>query len=120
MECYTSNDNWEQSVLDRSNPDNANIPFKKCAKLKGISLYSFVPNSKNFLSESKFDYILEPGIVLMCRVVEFEAHFTHDAASDLKFRIELLTEKISLKLSLIHICRCRRYAVCRSRWSPYH
>eukprot|EP00826_Nyctotherus_ovalis_P003599 TRINITY_DN10738_c0_g1_i1.p5 TRINITY_DN10738_c0_g1~~TRINITY_DN10738_c0_g1_i1.p5 ORF type:complete len:102 (-),score=36.36 TRINITY_DN10738_c0_g1_i1:15-320(-) len=25
-----------------------------------------------------------------------------------------------LELSLIHICRCRRYAVCRSRWSPYH
>eukprot|EP00826_Nyctotherus_ovalis_P050650 TRINITY_DN6239_c0_g1_i1.p1 TRINITY_DN6239_c0_g1~~TRINITY_DN6239_c0_g1_i1.p1 ORF type:complete len:123 (-),score=46.03 TRINITY_DN6239_c0_g1_i1:7-375(-) len=23
-------------------------------------------------------------------------------------------------LSLIHICRCRRYAVCRSRWSPNH
>ena len=26
----------------------------------------------------------------------------------------------SLILSLIHIWRCRRYAVCRSRWSPYH
>eukprot|EP00826_Nyctotherus_ovalis_P026303 TRINITY_DN2056_c0_g2_i2.p1 TRINITY_DN2056_c0_g2~~TRINITY_DN2056_c0_g2_i2.p1 ORF type:complete len:153 (-),score=14.54 TRINITY_DN2056_c0_g2_i2:21-479(-) len=26
----------------------------------------------------------------------------------------------ALTLSLIHICRCRRYAVCRSRWSPYH
>eukprot|EP00826_Nyctotherus_ovalis_P054945 TRINITY_DN7252_c0_g1_i7.p1 TRINITY_DN7252_c0_g1~~TRINITY_DN7252_c0_g1_i7.p1 ORF type:complete len:276 (-),score=77.69 TRINITY_DN7252_c0_g1_i7:17-844(-) len=25
-----------------------------------------------------------------------------------------------IHLSLIHICRCRRYAVCRSRWSPYH
>ena len=25
-----------------------------------------------------------------------------------------------LWLSLIHIWRCRRYAVCRSRWSPYH
>ena len=25
-----------------------------------------------------------------------------------------------LDLSLIHIRRCRRYAVCRSRWSPYH
>eukprot|EP00826_Nyctotherus_ovalis_P015892 TRINITY_DN14558_c0_g1_i2.p2 TRINITY_DN14558_c0_g1~~TRINITY_DN14558_c0_g1_i2.p2 ORF type:complete len:211 (-),score=7.02 TRINITY_DN14558_c0_g1_i2:22-654(-) len=25
-----------------------------------------------------------------------------------------------IRLSLIHICRCRRYAVCRSRWSPYH
>eukprot|EP00826_Nyctotherus_ovalis_P029669 TRINITY_DN23525_c0_g1_i2.p2 TRINITY_DN23525_c0_g1~~TRINITY_DN23525_c0_g1_i2.p2 ORF type:complete len:150 (-),score=62.76 TRINITY_DN23525_c0_g1_i2:15-464(-) len=24
----------------------------------------------------------------------------------------------NIKLSLIHICRCRRYAVCRSRWSP--
>ena len=24
------------------------------------------------------------------------------------------------RLSLIHIWRCRRYAVCRSRWSPYH
>jgi len=24
------------------------------------------------------------------------------------------------KLSLIHICSCRRYAVCRSLWSPYH
>ena len=26
----------------------------------------------------------------------------------------------TLYLSLIHIWRCRRYAVCRSRWSPYH
>eukprot|EP00826_Nyctotherus_ovalis_P017157 TRINITY_DN1502_c0_g1_i4.p1 TRINITY_DN1502_c0_g1~~TRINITY_DN1502_c0_g1_i4.p1 ORF type:complete len:154 (-),score=20.85 TRINITY_DN1502_c0_g1_i4:24-485(-) len=29
-------------------------------------------------------------------------------------------EKLEVSLSLIHICRCRRYAVCRSRWSPYH
>ena len=27
---------------------------------------------------------------------------------------------IELKLSLIHICRCRRRRECRSRWSPYH
>ena len=26
----------------------------------------------------------------------------------------------SLILSLIHIWRCRRYSLCRSRWSPYH
>ena len=25
-----------------------------------------------------------------------------------------------LELSLIHIRRCRRYSLCRSRWSPYH
>ena len=30
-----------------------------------------------------------------------------------------LSHSLSL-LSLIHIWRCRRYAVCRSRWSPYH
>ena len=27
---------------------------------------------------------------------------------------------INLKLSLIHIWRCRRSTLCRSRWSPYH
>eukprot|EP00826_Nyctotherus_ovalis_P028426 TRINITY_DN22459_c0_g1_i1.p1 TRINITY_DN22459_c0_g1~~TRINITY_DN22459_c0_g1_i1.p1 ORF type:complete len:242 (-),score=73.48 TRINITY_DN22459_c0_g1_i1:10-735(-) len=26
----------------------------------------------------------------------------------------------TLRLSLIHICRCRRLLTCRSRWSPYH
>eukprot|EP00826_Nyctotherus_ovalis_P035612 TRINITY_DN3070_c0_g1_i9.p1 TRINITY_DN3070_c0_g1~~TRINITY_DN3070_c0_g1_i9.p1 ORF type:complete len:157 (-),score=2.94 TRINITY_DN3070_c0_g1_i9:22-492(-) len=35
-----------------------------------------------------------------------------------EFGIEL--EQTLSNLSLIHICRCRRYAVCRSRWSPYH
>eukprot|EP00826_Nyctotherus_ovalis_P013274 TRINITY_DN1355_c0_g1_i4.p1 TRINITY_DN1355_c0_g1~~TRINITY_DN1355_c0_g1_i4.p1 ORF type:complete len:237 (+),score=68.20 TRINITY_DN1355_c0_g1_i4:170-880(+) len=25
-----------------------------------------------------------------------------------------------VNLSLIHICRCRRSTLCRSRWSPYH
>ena len=28
--------------------------------------------------------------------------------------------EIFLKLSLIHIWRCRRLLTCRSRWSPYH
>ena len=27
---------------------------------------------------------------------------------------------VSLRLSLIHIWRCRRDVLCRSRWSPYH
>ena len=37
-------------------------------------------------------------------------------------QITVLTknEKARHYLSLIHIWRCRRYAVCRSRWSPYH
>ena len=27
---------------------------------------------------------------------------------------------VTFILSLIHIWRCRRYSLCRSRWSPYH
>eukprot|EP00826_Nyctotherus_ovalis_P024560 TRINITY_DN18980_c0_g1_i1.p2 TRINITY_DN18980_c0_g1~~TRINITY_DN18980_c0_g1_i1.p2 ORF type:complete len:149 (+),score=25.21 TRINITY_DN18980_c0_g1_i1:566-1012(+) len=36
--------------------------------------------------------------------------------------ISIIVNKMPIAeyLSLIHICRCRRYAVCRSRWSPYH
>eukprot|EP00826_Nyctotherus_ovalis_P014046 TRINITY_DN13879_c0_g1_i1.p2 TRINITY_DN13879_c0_g1~~TRINITY_DN13879_c0_g1_i1.p2 ORF type:complete len:102 (-),score=31.86 TRINITY_DN13879_c0_g1_i1:9-314(-) len=41
-----------------------------------------------------------------------------------KFKTEAIRNKNSLaslkKLSLIHICRCRRIERCRSRWSPYH
>ena len=32
----------------------------------------------------------------------------------------LLTQSLDFILSLIHIWRCRRYSLCRSRWSPYH
>eukprot|EP00826_Nyctotherus_ovalis_P019532 TRINITY_DN16036_c0_g1_i7.p2 TRINITY_DN16036_c0_g1~~TRINITY_DN16036_c0_g1_i7.p2 ORF type:complete len:170 (-),score=22.81 TRINITY_DN16036_c0_g1_i7:14-523(-) len=35
-------------------------------------------------------------------------------------RVGLIAYRPNVYLSLIHICRCRRYAVCRSRWSPYH
>ena len=34
--------------------------------------------------------------------------------------ISSLVTQIILKLSLIHIWRCRRSYACRSRWSPYH
>ena len=32
----------------------------------------------------------------------------------------LLGAGLDTRLSLIHICRCRRLLTCRSRWSPYH
>eukprot|EP00826_Nyctotherus_ovalis_P029372 TRINITY_DN23199_c0_g1_i1.p1 TRINITY_DN23199_c0_g1~~TRINITY_DN23199_c0_g1_i1.p1 ORF type:complete len:144 (-),score=37.43 TRINITY_DN23199_c0_g1_i1:9-440(-) len=38
----------------------------------------------------------------------------------LQFESDGCVPPFLLALSLIHICRCRRYAVCRSRWSPYH
>ena len=37
--------------------------------------------------------------------------------------VELLMQAYAYplyQLSLIHILRCRRYSLCRSRWSPYH
>ena len=30
------------------------------------------------------------------------------------------TLSVIISLSLIHILRCRRSTLCRSRWSPYH
>ena len=43
---------------------------------------------------------------------------TPDAAAD-RAGAEALAD-ILLGLSLIHIRRCRRSTLCRSRWSPYH
>ena len=40
--------------------------------------------------------------------------------SYLSVLLSTLSQHNSYYLSLIHIWRCRRYAVCRSRWSPYH
>ena len=36
------------------------------------------------------------------------------------FRTQWCNARSSLRLSLIHIWRCRRSTLCRSRWSPYH
>ena len=33
---------------------------------------------------------------------------------------KLIEMHLALNLSLIHIWRCRRSTLCRSRWSPYH
>ena len=40
--------------------------------------------------------------------------------STLNFFILCKHTFIPKMLSLIHIWRCRRYSLCRSRWSPYH
>ena len=36
------------------------------------------------------------------------------------FITEMPKRRLFQDLSLIHIWRCRRYSLCRSRWSPYH
>eukprot|EP00826_Nyctotherus_ovalis_P043697 TRINITY_DN4634_c0_g1_i1.p1 TRINITY_DN4634_c0_g1~~TRINITY_DN4634_c0_g1_i1.p1 ORF type:complete len:103 (-),score=15.65 TRINITY_DN4634_c0_g1_i1:13-321(-) len=64
----------------------------------------------------KFQHI---GAVNMIHV--YESYFFMKAASCFNLHIARpLCIDYAIDLSLIHICRCRRYAVCRSRWSPYH
>eukprot|EP00826_Nyctotherus_ovalis_P003326 TRINITY_DN10675_c0_g4_i1.p1 TRINITY_DN10675_c0_g4~~TRINITY_DN10675_c0_g4_i1.p1 ORF type:complete len:200 (-),score=56.10 TRINITY_DN10675_c0_g4_i1:14-613(-) len=46
---------------------------------------------------------------------ELKFHLTEKKSSNIASKV-----RAGAKLSLIHICRCRRYAVCRSRWSPDH
>eukprot|EP00826_Nyctotherus_ovalis_P064468 TRINITY_DN9458_c0_g1_i6.p2 TRINITY_DN9458_c0_g1~~TRINITY_DN9458_c0_g1_i6.p2 ORF type:complete len:141 (-),score=40.93 TRINITY_DN9458_c0_g1_i6:21-443(-) len=49
------------------------------------------------------------------------AEYSHKCHSDYsEFEDESFGERCEKDLSLIHICRCRRSTLCRSRWSPYH
>ena len=41
-------------------------------------------------------------------------------ANDKAGEIGIAGKWSGIDLSLIHICRCRRSTLCRSRWSPYH
>eukprot|EP00826_Nyctotherus_ovalis_P027329 TRINITY_DN2135_c0_g1_i12.p1 TRINITY_DN2135_c0_g1~~TRINITY_DN2135_c0_g1_i12.p1 ORF type:complete len:330 (+),score=101.51 TRINITY_DN2135_c0_g1_i12:69-1058(+) len=50
-----------------------------------------------------------------------EVYSTSESPSTANASIVLPSKKeYVLYLSLIHICRCRRSTLCRSRWSPYH
>eukprot|EP00826_Nyctotherus_ovalis_P029392 TRINITY_DN23219_c0_g1_i1.p1 TRINITY_DN23219_c0_g1~~TRINITY_DN23219_c0_g1_i1.p1 ORF type:complete len:101 (-),score=20.76 TRINITY_DN23219_c0_g1_i1:11-313(-) len=58
------------------------------------------------------------------QVEDMEAKEIKEEIQRVSVTLEKIKEEInalesSYSLSLIHICRCRRYAVCRSRWSPY-
>ena len=45
---------------------------------------------------------------------------SHDNSASLFNHCSWVSLWTTLPLSLIHIWRCRRPRVCRSRWSPYH
>eukprot|EP00826_Nyctotherus_ovalis_P031198 TRINITY_DN24900_c0_g1_i1.p2 TRINITY_DN24900_c0_g1~~TRINITY_DN24900_c0_g1_i1.p2 ORF type:complete len:115 (+),score=4.28 TRINITY_DN24900_c0_g1_i1:153-497(+) len=48
-----------------------------------------------------------------------EVYSAHELLLSIKpIYSSILGKESTIYLSLIHICRCRRYAVCRSRWSP--
>eukprot|EP00826_Nyctotherus_ovalis_P025188 TRINITY_DN19497_c0_g1_i2.p1 TRINITY_DN19497_c0_g1~~TRINITY_DN19497_c0_g1_i2.p1 ORF type:complete len:273 (-),score=52.47 TRINITY_DN19497_c0_g1_i2:9-782(-) len=67
----------------------------------------------------------ESDMTAVVFISAFEHHSNILPWRETKAAIEIIpvdekTGDITMRLSLIHICRCRRYAVCRSRWSPYH
>ena len=71
----------------------------------------YLPFANQSFSEPSLDmfYKLTPGLNASLTVnTDFSATEVDDRQVDLS------------RLSLIHICRCRRIERCRSRWSPYH
>eukprot|EP00826_Nyctotherus_ovalis_P056934 TRINITY_DN7770_c0_g1_i15.p1 TRINITY_DN7770_c0_g1~~TRINITY_DN7770_c0_g1_i15.p1 ORF type:complete len:229 (-),score=35.92 TRINITY_DN7770_c0_g1_i15:25-711(-) len=71
---------------------------------------SKVKKALNYLTTQAnfFRSLLRKRVAVAASVCSSPREFSGDA------------KKADEVLSLIHICRCRRYAVCRSRWSPYH
>eukprot|EP00826_Nyctotherus_ovalis_P032237 TRINITY_DN26000_c0_g1_i1.p1 TRINITY_DN26000_c0_g1~~TRINITY_DN26000_c0_g1_i1.p1 ORF type:complete len:102 (-),score=17.88 TRINITY_DN26000_c0_g1_i1:9-314(-) len=60
------------------------------------------------------------NILCISAIVKLAPSLTHGLRYIGVMRKRNANDNFILTLSLIHICRCRRYAVCRSRWSPYH
>eukprot|EP00826_Nyctotherus_ovalis_P046900 TRINITY_DN5339_c0_g3_i1.p1 TRINITY_DN5339_c0_g3~~TRINITY_DN5339_c0_g3_i1.p1 ORF type:complete len:429 (-),score=120.77 TRINITY_DN5339_c0_g3_i1:15-1301(-) len=77
----------------------------KKVKLLLLALYTHFTNIWNLLNLT----CIVLSVIICIYWLMFIGHYnSFDVTPDI------------LNLSLIHICRCRRYAVCRSRWSPYH
>eukprot|EP00826_Nyctotherus_ovalis_P055470 TRINITY_DN7364_c0_g1_i17.p1 TRINITY_DN7364_c0_g1~~TRINITY_DN7364_c0_g1_i17.p1 ORF type:complete len:218 (+),score=45.46 TRINITY_DN7364_c0_g1_i17:603-1256(+) len=97
-------------ILERlAKVPDVRIAIKKIVK-KGKVDY------KNALQVLKSDAKVKKGL---------DQSFENETANksieqQIKSEILLRHSSSHITLSLIHICRCRRYAVCRSRWSPYH
>eukprot|EP00826_Nyctotherus_ovalis_P011559 TRINITY_DN13001_c0_g1_i1.p1 TRINITY_DN13001_c0_g1~~TRINITY_DN13001_c0_g1_i1.p1 ORF type:complete len:123 (+),score=17.96 TRINITY_DN13001_c0_g1_i1:322-690(+) len=54
----------------------------------------------------------EKTLLALCNNLSMQCKINHYDITKVQIK---LTNR-SIQLSLIHICRCRRYAVCRSRW----
>eukprot|EP00826_Nyctotherus_ovalis_P017687 TRINITY_DN15222_c0_g3_i1.p1 TRINITY_DN15222_c0_g3~~TRINITY_DN15222_c0_g3_i1.p1 ORF type:complete len:216 (-),score=32.66 TRINITY_DN15222_c0_g3_i1:15-638(-) len=82
---------------------------------------------RNYALSSTDSYPIKDSSILSQKLFEegkslLEMKNSIEAISlfDRAFQLDPAKVEALLYLSLIHICRCRRYAVCRSRWSPYH
>eukprot|EP00826_Nyctotherus_ovalis_P051313 TRINITY_DN6408_c0_g3_i2.p1 TRINITY_DN6408_c0_g3~~TRINITY_DN6408_c0_g3_i2.p1 ORF type:complete len:321 (-),score=78.41 TRINITY_DN6408_c0_g3_i2:17-979(-) len=74
--------------------------------MQRIDMHLLVQHECRILEVHDEEFLLQSALLLLTIIMRETAGEKKD-------------ERVS-NLSLIHICRCRRYAVCRSRWSPYH
>jgi len=56
LEAYTTNDKWENFILDRTKPENKDLPLRKYIKFIGLSFFE--------LKDKEPNYILKPSILL--------------------------------------------------------
>ena len=88
------------------------------------------------VSDSPFDFSVSRAVQSCCRpfrhysdtTVTLQWHFSdtsvtlqwHYSDTTVTLQWHYSDTTVTLQLSLIHIWRCRRSTLCRSRWSPYH
>eukprot|EP00826_Nyctotherus_ovalis_P024922 TRINITY_DN19235_c0_g1_i1.p1 TRINITY_DN19235_c0_g1~~TRINITY_DN19235_c0_g1_i1.p1 ORF type:complete len:150 (+),score=9.57 TRINITY_DN19235_c0_g1_i1:83-532(+) len=82
-------------------------------------VFDYLGTEKDYIDAMKYDKVSLRKADKKCHKNEESLFATNSEFQD-AFGNTLLEQRQVLCLSLIHICRCRRYAVCRSRWSPYH
>eukprot|EP00826_Nyctotherus_ovalis_P033135 TRINITY_DN26735_c0_g2_i1.p1 TRINITY_DN26735_c0_g2~~TRINITY_DN26735_c0_g2_i1.p1 ORF type:complete len:187 (+),score=36.34 TRINITY_DN26735_c0_g2_i1:150-710(+) len=101
--------------------DSMSIQVSNCLKALPEEDYVSNHNASELISQAREDFTVGGVCILevtLCRNIETLLTFPQQKCAVLRKR-NAGGEAPQL-LSLIHICRCRRYAVCRSRWSPYH
>eukprot|EP00826_Nyctotherus_ovalis_P002838 TRINITY_DN10570_c0_g1_i1.p1 TRINITY_DN10570_c0_g1~~TRINITY_DN10570_c0_g1_i1.p1 ORF type:complete len:293 (-),score=40.81 TRINITY_DN10570_c0_g1_i1:17-895(-) len=106
-EFLFKNETIDRRLVDTAKRDSS---FKKRLIARWLVNSSLPVASNNLITYQKdsIKVTIKQGLYFKLHT-ENETHKTYT----------LITQSPYI-LSLIHICRCRRYAVCRSRWSPYH
>ena len=98
--------------------------FTKEVYLKYIGQNNFLPDKNSHHLEKKFCSF---HLVQFCPIKYINIDYYYYKITSNHNGVESSFLKYHLKkigiievLSLIHIWRCRRSTLCRSRWSPYH
>ena len=137
--CRTSPDSGHVPENLCRRPTNNAYHHKMISKFWNFAEYGwndFVSGRTDLVNVVNVVNIVNVAVVndLFCKVCRnmlcFTCCFTNDfliplaviLASSLDTNNEYILERnpTNSKLSLIHIWRCRRSTLCRSRWSPYH